>query len=106
MAFPVQASRPCTPGALPQRPSCLALLREQLIHVRGGQLRKKRGNAFIASQSYGCANKVLDGSSAFGFHPSPRSVGDACFGSCSLLRKIEGQAADFDPLAEVRHLFC
>jgi hypothetical protein len=31
-------------------------------------------------------------------------VGHACFGSCRLLGKIEGQAAGLDPLTEVRQL--
>lgn len=53
---------------------------------------------------FGRANKVLDGSPSFQLHPSPRSVGHACFGSCRLLGEVEGQAARLDPLAEVRHL--
>jgi hypothetical protein len=80
------------------------LLRKQFIHARCRHLWEQGGNALIASQSNGRANKILDGSSTFGFHPPPRSVSYSCLGCCRLLGKVERQAARLDPLPEVRHL--
>ena len=104
MAFPAQASWSCTGSALPQRLSCLALLREQFIHAFCRHLREQRDNAFIASQSNGSANKVFDGGCTIGFHPSPCSVGYTRLGSCRLLGKIKSQTTGFDPLTELCHL--